>query len=278
MPRCSRSTMPACGCWPPCAASWPPDAAAAAAPRWPKTTSTSACWNSASSTPARRANSRWPPQQLLQRQRAAARRGTRDRQPRPDGAASAARRGALHAADRRSQHHRRAPGHRRGRRFSPPRSGRRRRRRTADAGVSRRGVRRCPGELRAVVNIGGIANVTLLRPTAASSASTPARAIACSMPGRAGTSATPTMPTAPGPPAARCRPALLSRLLSEPYFARPPPKSTGRETFSDDWLDRALTGLAPAAADVQATLSELTALTIADVSAGRRRPRSHAAC
>src|SRR3984885_7826259 len=50
---------------------------------------------------------------------------------------------------------------------------------------------------------------------------------------------------------------LLARLLSEPYFSRPAPKSTGRETFSDDWLDRALTGLSLAAVDVQATLSEL---------------------
>jgi anhydro-N-acetylmuramic acid kinase len=57
---------------------------------------------------------------------------------------------------------------------------------------------------------------------------------------------------------------LLSRFLSEPYFSRSPPKSTGRETFSNDWLDRALTGLSLAPADVQATLSELTGLTIAD--------------
>ena len=58
--------------------------------------------------------------------------------------------------------------------------------------------------------------------------------------------------------------ALLERLLAEPYFSRPAPKSTGRETFSDDWLDRALAGLSLAPADVQATLSELTALSIAN--------------
>src|SRR3984885_12544591 len=57
------------------------------------------------------------------------------------------------------------------------------------------------------------------------------------------------------------QPALLARFLSEPYFSRPAPKSTGRETFSDDWLDRALTGLSLAAVDVQATLSELTGLS-----------------
>ena len=35
---------------------------------------------------------------------------------------------------------------------------------------------------------------------------------------------------------------LLERLLAEPYFARQPPKSTGRETFSDAWLQLALAG------------------------------------
>jgi len=57
---------------------------------------------------------------------------------------------------------------------------------------------------------------------------------------------------------------LLARLLCEPYFARQAPKSTGRDTFSDEWLERALNGLSLAPADVQATLSELTALSIAD--------------
>ncbi len=57
---------------------------------------------------------------------------------------------------------------------------------------------------------------------------------------------------------------LLERLLADAYFSRPAPKSTGRETFSDDWLDRALAGLALPPADVQATLAELTARSIAD--------------
>jgi anhydro-N-acetylmuramic acid kinase len=56
---------------------------------------------------------------------------------------------------------------------------------------------------------------------------------------------------------------LLARLQSDPYFLRAPPKSTGRDAFCDDWLERALTGLSLAPADVQATLSELTAQTIA---------------
>ncbi len=56
---------------------------------------------------------------------------------------------------------------------------------------------------------------------------------------------------------------LLARMLSEPYFGLPPPKSTGRDLFNQAWLQRqGLTGLAPA--DIQATLLTLTCRTIAD--------------
>ncbi|WAC62744.1 anhydro-N-acetylmuramic acid kinase [Pseudoxanthomonas sp. SL93] len=58
--------------------------------------------------------------------------------------------------------------------------------------------------------------------------------------------------------------ALLARLLSEPWFALPPPKSTGREQFHLDWLEARLGSTPLAPADVQATLLELTARTVAD--------------
>lgn len=58
-------------------------------------------------------------------------------------------------------------------------------------------------------------------------------------------------------------PDLLVRLLDEPWFMLPPPKSTGREHFHLDWLATRLRG-GEAAADVQATLMELTAITVAD--------------
>lgn len=58
-------------------------------------------------------------------------------------------------------------------------------------------------------------------------------------------------------------PALLARLLADPFFALAPPKSTGRDLFSLDWLQTHLHG-DEAPADVQATLLELTARTIAD--------------
>ena len=58
--------------------------------------------------------------------------------------------------------------------------------------------------------------------------------------------------------------ALLENLLREPWLALPPPKSTGREYFNLGWLEqhlRAFPGVAPQ--DVHATLTEFTALTIA---------------
>ncbi len=59
---------------------------------------------------------------------------------------------------------------------------------------------------------------------------------------------------------------LLAALLDEPYFAAAPPKSTGRDLFTPEWLEtriaRAGGGLRPE--DVQATLAALTGRTVAD--------------
>lgn len=58
---------------------------------------------------------------------------------------------------------------------------------------------------------------------------------------------------------------LLHQLLSHPFFKRQPPKSTGREDFHLAWLEAELASYDNrAAADVQATLLELTAQSIAD--------------
>lgn len=58
--------------------------------------------------------------------------------------------------------------------------------------------------------------------------------------------------------------SLLDAMLADPYFARMPPKSTGRDHFNPSWLEHALS-LAPyaEARDVQATLAELTARSCA---------------
>ncbi|WP_410605685.1 anhydro-N-acetylmuramic acid kinase [Amycolatopsis sp. lyj-90] len=60
------------------------------------------------------------------------------------------------------------------------------------------------------------------------------------------------------------RPDLLAKLLLDPYYAAAPPKSTGKELFHGEYLDTALDGLPPIGAeDLLATLTELTAVTIA---------------
>ncbi|GAB3386985.1 anhydro-N-acetylmuramic acid kinase [Lysobacter fragariae] len=118
-------------------------------------------------------------------------------------------------------------------------------------------------EDRAVLNLGGIANFTLLPRTGDVRGfdTGPANALMdawCALhTGRAF--------DAGGEFAAQGRvdEALLARLLAEPWFATPPPKSTGREIFQLAWVRSRLSG-DEAAADVQATLLELTARTVAD--------------
>ncbi len=58
---------------------------------------------------------------------------------------------------------------------------------------------------------------------------------------------------------------LLERFLDEPFFARKPPKSTGRDLFNSQWLEGKLAGSSGLRAqDVQATLTELTARSCSD--------------
>ncbi len=135
---------------------------------------------------------------------------------------------------------------------------------------------------RAVVNIGGIANVTLLPPKGSSE---PVRGFDTG-PGNTLLDAWCARHT--GRPfdeggawgaTGRVDTMLLSRMLAEPYFAKAAPKSTGRELFNVAWLEAVLTahaaapGAAAAAAltpaDVQATLVALTARSIAAAVEGR---------
>jgi anhydro-N-acetylmuramic acid kinase len=62
--------------------------------------------------------------------------------------------------------------------------------------------------------------------------------------------------------------ALLAELLRHPYFAAPPPKSTGREEFGRPFVERLVEAAAPEDdqewMDLVATLTELTARTVAD--------------
>lgn len=123
-------------------------------------------------------------------------------------------------------------------------------------------VFRHPGVHRVILNVGGFSNVTNLDPFSATSG----------------------FDTGPGNVlldawTRRCKgkaydeggewsaeghviPQLLDDLLSHPFFLSDPPKSCGREQFNLDWLE---SHLSPdfAAVDVQATLLELTASSIA---------------
>lgn len=119
-----------------------------------------------------------------------------------------------------------------------------------------------PGEPRAVLNIGGIANLSLLIP------GEPVRGFDT---GPGNCLMDHWVQRHQGQPydadgawagSGTVDPALLERLLSEPYFARPAPKSTGRELFNPLWLARHAVDTLPAA-DVQATLRELTVETVA---------------
>ncbi|MFJ6168097.1 anhydro-N-acetylmuramic acid kinase [Micromonospora orduensis] len=65
--------------------------------------------------------------------------------------------------------------------------------------------------------------------------------------------------------AGRVHPGLLAALLAEPYYAAAPPKSTGKELFHAGYLDRHLAALGEPVPvdDLLATLTELTARVVA---------------
>ncbi len=63
--------------------------------------------------------------------------------------------------------------------------------------------------------------------------------------------------------AGQCDATLLRQLLDEPYLSAEPPKSTGRELFNIPWLRHQLGMFARRPQDVQATLLEFTAASIA---------------
>lgn len=122
---------------------------------------------------------------------------------------------------------------------------------------------RAPDEDRAVLNLGGIANLTLLPADGAVRGfdTGPANALLdawCQ--GHTGAAF-----DAGGTFAARgtADEGLLARLLDDPWFALPPPKSTGREQFHLDWLEARIGDESRRPEDVQATLLELTAASVA---------------
>lgn len=120
-----------------------------------------------------------------------------------------------------------------------------------------------PGHVRVVLNLGGIANITVLRADGSVRGfdTGPANGLldAWCMRQRREPFDRDGAYAASGQVDA----ALLAALLADPYFTLPPPKSTGREHFHLDWLAThpRLAALDPT--DVQATLLELTARSVA---------------
>ncbi len=116
-----------------------------------------------------------------------------------------------------------------------------------------------PEKTRVIVNLGGIANITLLPPTGDVTGfdTGPANGLMdlwirehknADFDRDGNWARTGTV-----------HPGLLQALLEDEYFAKPAPKSTGREHFSRAWLQRCLDSFEPLKpVDVQRTLLELT--------------------
>jgi anhydro-N-acetylmuramic acid kinase len=116
-------------------------------------------------------------------------------------------------------------------------------------------------ETRAVLNLGGISNLTLLAPDR------PVIGFDCG-PANALLDGwcqrhlqQPFDADGRWSASGRVHQPLLAALLAEPYFDLLPPKSTGRDLFNMAWLDAQVAGVATA--DVQATLAALTVESVA---------------
>jgi anhydro-N-acetylmuramic acid kinase len=122
---------------------------------------------------------------------------------------------------------------------------------------------RSPGEDRAIVNIGGIANLTVLvrgGPVFGFDTGPGNRLLDAWIHASRGLDFDRDGDWAG---AGRCDAGLLARLLEEPYLRLAAPKSTGRELFNLDWLLGVLAERQCDPQDVQATLLEFTAQTVA---------------
>ena len=122
------------------------------------------------------------------------------------------------------------------------------------------------GAARAVLNLGGIANLTVLGDGESATLGFdcgPANLLMDHWCQR--TKGTPFDAAGAWASSGQVIDPLLADLLSDPFFGARPPKSTGRDRFHADWLNQRLDahpGVHPV--DVQATLAELTAVSCAD--------------
>jgi anhydro-N-acetylmuramic acid kinase len=122
-------------------------------------------------------------------------------------------------------------------------------------------------ETRGVLNLGGISNLTVLRADGATLGFDCGPANALMDHWCARHTGRPFDDGGSWAASGRVLEPLLGALLADPYFALPPPKSTGRDLFSPAWLEpRLIAGAAGGARpeDVQATLAEFTAAACAN--------------
>lgn len=133
-----------------------------------------------------------------------------------------------------------------------------------------RGLAESSGHPVAALNIGGIANITVVAPDGAVLAydTGPGNALldlaARELSGGTRRSDMDGALARSG----EVRGDLLERLLADPYYAAEPPKSTGKEHFHADYLHAATGGLPEVTGpDLLASLTELTAITIAEACA-----------
>jgi len=122
------------------------------------------------------------------------------------------------------------------------------------------------GTPRAVLNIGGIANVTLLPSTRASDVTAfdtgPGNIVIDQLARKGGNEL-----DRDGAAAARGRvnSAALSSALAHPYFARPAPKSTGREDFGAAFTERLLAAIQSGGGSLDDAIATATALTVESI-------------
>ena len=127
-------------------------------------------------------------------------------------------------------------------------------------------VFRHPHHWRLVLNLGGFANLTLLPPLGDERAplgfdTGPANALLDAWHERHHGGA--FDPDGRWAASGQVNDTLLMHMLNDPFFRLPPPRSTGRELFHLGWVEQHLQGDEPPE-DVQATLAELTAASIAE--------------
>ena len=133
-----------------------------------------------------------------------------------------------------------------------------------------------PTQARLLVNVGGFANLTLLAPDQEVSGfdSGPGNVLLDYWVERH--TGQPFDTNGAWARSGKVIPDLLDNMLADRYFSRPAPKSTGREYFNPEWLLQHLAGTRHQPEDIQATLLELTARSIAD-AVGKCQPPPTAA-